>query len=735
MAGFIERNMIAQSQQVTAGMLSQEVAHEFAAGDFSRPRTALDYDIVSEKMKKLSLGLNIERIKVWDKEKVVIWSDSRELVGKRFPDNEDVAEAFAGKIVCEMSRLAKTEHKFEQEYERLLELYIPIRFDPEGEIENVFEIYKNIDLLYAEISRSKRIIWGSVILGFSFLYFALFTIMRRASKRIEAQNQEIVRSEHRYRSLVTSALDGIISIDSKGKVVLVNKATELIFGYSAQELLGNDLKKLMPEEYRTDHETAVKSFFEAGDAAHLRTTMEIYGQRKNGERFPLELSLSTSGEGDACLVTGILRDITERKRAENLLELSESRFRAVFENVASGILVTTFDGHILMANPHARELLRFDEGVLGENLHDIIPNADELLSRSNFGSWNMLETENGDGQRLVLGFTNKTVTLPDGEGLIVMFQDLTALRHAEERRRRAEQIAYVGEMASRLSHAIKNPLTTVTAGLDLLKNEAQLSAEHSDTVVSVVRDVKQINRIVKNLLDTARSEKFRPKTVSLRALVKDICEPFTNLAKLKNFKFNASDSFDDQDVFVTVDENAFELFLGNLILNSMDAIEKGGSVTVECRKLEPREAANLFPGFDRAVASIKVIDDGPGISTEIRKAVFEPFYTTKKSGTGLGLTVAREIIESHGGVLVMSGSTEKGMSFEAFLVEGKSPLPHEAMSYNCDMYDINPSEQSYMCWMLKMKELPIAGSRFHEQCLDCQVFHVSNLGYYYRSNE
>ncbi len=314
----LERNMLMWSKQMAASIVSDEVKKEFTVADFVTPKTGPDYDVFSERMGRLSFGPEVERIKVWNRDKVIVWSDEQQLVGQRFPDNEELIEALDGEIVSEISLLNKTEQQFERQFERLLELYIPIRFEAQGEVGAVFEIYSNLDPLYAEISRHKQKIWTLTFLGFAVLYGALFGIVWRASGRIEAQTREIVQSEERYRSLIRAAQDGIISVDRHGKVILFNEAALQMFGYSAGEMMGQPLHKLIPEQY-WEHQFGTSRFPRASEIPLPEHSIEAKGLRKNGESFPLELSLSVSGETDDPMVTMIIRDISVRKAMQQQL--------------------------------------------------------------------------------------------------------------------------------------------------------------------------------------------------------------------------------------------------------------------------------------------------------------------------------------------------------------------------------------------------------------------------------
>lgn len=384
----LEHNMLMRSNQITVSIILEEVRNEFVADDLITPKIGSDYDAFTKRVKHLSFGPNIERIKIWNKDKVVVWSDNKKLVGQRFPDNKDLDEALSGKTVSGISQLRKPEHKFERQFERLLELYIPIRFEPQGDIVAVFEIYQNLDPLYVDISYQKQIVWTSTILGFAFLYVTLFGIVWRASRRIEAQTKEIVRSEERYRSLVQSAQDGIISIDRNGKVILFNKAAEQIFGYSAEEVMGQDLSILMPEQYRAKYQAGVSRFFETGEATNIGKTIELEGLRRDGQVFPMELSLSASGEADSLIVTGILKDISERKAIQEQLINAEKQ--ALVSVIAGSIghelnnIVTGLMGYaeLLMMKPDDRELAQKSAEIFSRQAQRLKLHAQNLLSLS-----------------------------------------------------------------------------------------------------------------------------------------------------------------------------------------------------------------------------------------------------------------------------------------------------------------------------------------------------------------
>ncbi len=384
----LECNILDRSKKVTAIIVSEEVQKELADTDLITPKMGSEFDAFAERVKHLNLGPDIVRIKVWNKGQVVVWSDEKRLVGQRFPDNEELKGALNGEVTSEISTLKKSEQKFERQFKRLLELYVPIRFNGKTDIETVFEIYQNLDHLYADISHLKSIVWTSVISGFVFLYLILFGIVWRASRHIEAQTKEIVQSEERYRSLVRSAHDGIVAIDRKGKVILFNEAAVKMFGYSPEEVIGQPLTMLLVEQYITKHIGGVSRFFETGETTLIGKTIEMEGSRRDGQAFPVELSLSASGVEDSLIVTEIIRDISERKAIQEQLINAEKQ--ASVSIIAGSIghelnnVISALMGYsqLLMSKSDDKKLAKESAEVFSTQTQRLKIHASNLLSLS-----------------------------------------------------------------------------------------------------------------------------------------------------------------------------------------------------------------------------------------------------------------------------------------------------------------------------------------------------------------
>ena len=194
-----------------------------------------------------------------------------------------------------------------------------------------------------------------------------------AKKRIE---RELKDSEEKYRTLVETLSDGIISIDEEGKIIFWNKAAEEIFGYSQKEVIGKPITMIMPEWYKEKHKKAFKKFLERGKK--LKRTLEVEGLRKNGEIFPVELSFSAYKRDHVFTFIAIARDITERKRIERELKDNEEKYRTLVELMQEGIAVDDEKENMIFVNDAFARMLGYEKDeLIGKNVFDIVAERDK----------------------------------------------------------------------------------------------------------------------------------------------------------------------------------------------------------------------------------------------------------------------------------------------------------------------------------------------------------------------
>ncbi|GAB4557595.1 MAG: hypothetical protein Tsb0017_12420 [Geothermobacteraceae bacterium] len=323
----LERATVASNHNETAAIVRSEIVNEFDRSLFSAPAGPDSTSTFEQTIPHLTLGPDVVRVKIWGPNFQVLWADDPSLIGKSFPDNHELTEAYRGEIVAELSDLHKGENVSETGHNRLLELYIPVQYDPAGPVDAVIEVYKNIAPLQTEIRRQRITVWMVSLLGFLGIYLALVGLIRRAARRIDEQTLRLRASEAKYRDLVTTAQDGILALDRSGTILFANPAVENMFGYRATDLVGQPLTRLMPEQSRPVHNTGFEKIA-TGDQPPEFAPRERIGCRRDGNHFPIEVSYSWTGTEEGPAITAILRDISERKALQKKLIESEKQASA-----------------------------------------------------------------------------------------------------------------------------------------------------------------------------------------------------------------------------------------------------------------------------------------------------------------------------------------------------------------------------------------------------------------------
>jgi len=406
----------------------------------------------------------------------------------------------------------------------------------------------------------------------------------------------------------------------------------------------------------------------------------------------------------------------------------------VFNTMSSGVIVCSKDGEILLANRSAYSLLCPDTEFTTESLNDVLPYFDVWPSRPDSRDRSMSSVRLRDGTNRLFEFSK--TSLNDG-GLVIVFQDITVAVEIQERKQRSEELALVGEMVSRLSHEIKNPLASILLGVKTLQRDAPQLSHHGQILQLISEEVDSLMKIVNQLLESAR-----PRTPCHRpAYVEPLLERCVDAhgfeanqrgVRLEIVPFSVSTP-------VLVDEQSMLRGLGSLIQNALDACSRGDVIRVGWQELDQARKDELVPGFPGKVVSVYVEDNGRGVPHEISSSesrIFKAFVSTKASGSGLGLTVAQEIVEDHGGVIVVSSRSHPGTIVEILL-----PIPegipcwdwNSGESVDCTSCEVKSKGTGYFCWKQKQGASPADAARWPARCLKCDFFRASSLTPFFRS--
>jgi PAS domain S-box-containing protein len=360
-----------------------------------------------------------------------------------------------------------------------------------------------------------------------------------------------------------------------------------------------------------------------------------------------------------------------RKLEDKDRELGDSRaerdrlagyLEHLLESVPTGVVAVDPTGRISTLNRAAQEITGLGAGSVGAVFRDVFPfvepppaGVEGLESLENPGR-GTVEIRRPDGERALLGLRVSPFRGEGGEilGRVAVFQDVTRLQRLEEQESRNRRLVAMGEMAAGIAHEIRNPLGSLELFASHLVGELQ-GGPHEDLAAHVLKGIQNVSRITGNLLLFARKTEPRLQAVDVAVLAAEALLYARSAATAKRVEVEEA----LEPCGAQADPDLLRQVLLNLILNAIQAVGEGGRIRVACR-LDAGEAPPL--------ALVTVTDDGPGVPPEARERIFDPFYTTRAGGIGLGLALVQRIVSAHGGwVSVVASRWGRGAEFRVGL--------------------------------------------------------------------
>jgi len=328
--------------------------------------------------------------------------------------------------------------------------------------------------------------------------------------------------------------------------------------------------------------------------------------------------------------------------------------------LSSGLVTTTLDGTITTMNDAACDILGITLAPpIGQKLASHIPSLEVVLAKVG-AQGRVLRDEvdaiRADGVERRLGLSATPLSDHTGNvtGRVIHFQDLTDLRHMEQAVARAERLAGIGRLAANIAHEIRNPLASISGSVEVLKRLPGADAETCNLVDIAVREVDRVNALISNLLDYARPRTEDRQRLDLAEMVAEIAKIFELERRAKEVRLQLHAP---TNVWVEAASGQMQQVLWNLLRNAAEAMPEGGAIYLSTaqRNVTPPEAI------------LMVRDTGIGIAREDLEHIFEPFFSRKAGGTGLGLATTARIVEDHKGTIDVLSHPGKGTTFTIHL--------------------------------------------------------------------
>ena len=494
--------------------------------------------------------------------------------------------------------------------------------------------------------------------------------------------------------LLETLPDAIVAVDRDGTIVQVNSQAQDLFGYDRHELLGQKVEMLVPESFRHQHHHHRENFVETPKTRRMGADLDLYGRRRNGSEFPVEISLSPVSTENGTFVLSAIRDISDRKRiAEELRRANEelhrrtteqlgeyrSKLALIIDSSEDAILSKDLSGIITSWNRGAEHIYGYRaEEVIGRHISLLTPSdrPDEIseilekIARGETIEHYQSVRVTKDGRRLDLSISVSPLRDATGEiiGASAIARDVTAQKRAEGQLRQAQKMEAIGRLAGGVAHDFNNILAIINACTEFLRDRIDPVSEPSRYVENIKKATERGSALTKQLLAFSRTSTIQPRLLDVNERLHDISKLLRPLlgddVEILIVPRSAS-------VIVEADPGQLDQIVVNLAVNARDAMPRGGKFILETGVVRldkgfAEQHQALAPG---KYVLLAVSDTGIGMDETTISRIFEPFFTTKEvgKGTGLGLATVYGIVKQNAGHIIVYSEPGKGTTFKIYL--------------------------------------------------------------------
>src|SRR5438105_2206918 len=511
-------------------------------------------------------------------------------------------------------------------------------------------------------------IWSTIGLLTLVLVVALLISSNTYSLALVRRNlSKLGAAEIRIRAIIENILDGMIIIDRAGTITLMNPAAEKLFGCNKHEMLNQAFLTLVPQAYNKEADLQLVDWEEF--TKRTGTTVLAVGRTRRHVTFPIEISLAKMTVDQSTLYVAMIRDVTERKRFEREIAAEKENLAVTLRSIGDGVITTDVQGKIIMINQAAEALTGWTaEEAKGQPLKSVFKISIDLAAQTRA----QRSTYRNEAYSLLKLPSNATLVSRDGTehlieqvvspirdrrnevaGVVLVFRDIIEREHKQ-----------LGLLAGGIAHDFNNLLTAIMGNISL----ASLLIPATDEMTTRLADAKNASMrardLAQQLLTFARGGVPIKKTASLTRLVQD-----TVSFCLRGSQSRSECDLEDNLWPTEIDPGQISQVIANLVVNAEQAMPTGGTLHVTCENFRRDSGRNaMVPDLPAGeFVKITIRDEVIGIPEQNLRRIFDPYFTTKPKGNGLGLATAYSIVKHHKGLVIVESEVNKGSTFTIYL--------------------------------------------------------------------
>jgi PAS domain S-box-containing protein len=362
--------------------------------------------------------------------------------------------------------------------------------------------------------------------------------------------------------------------------------------------------------------------------------------------------------------------LTERtKKLEDVYQFH----KGIVQNISSGIVTVDFSGNITFINRAALKVVEYEyKDLINQPMNQLFADLYEaeeiftdLLKNKKMFESKEVNLVTKTNKIIPIGFSTSNLQSNDSkfEGVVLLFRDLTNLINFRTQMERMERLATLGEVSAGIAHEIRNPLAGIKTSAQVLEESFSPNDFRAQLVSRIVKEIDRSNELLKKFFRFAKPSRPQQDFIDIEKIIESVHLLLVSRMKKRKIQFKSEYMPELPKVFV--DESQIEQVVVNLILNAMDSIEKTGDiiVTTTLSKLNTESKESN----EEEMVLVKIQDSGKGIEDEIIEKIFNPFFTTKNEGVGMGLAISSRLVEENGGRLEVNSEIGKGSSFSLYL--------------------------------------------------------------------